>query len=242
MIKETLTRYPPASLWRKPSLPTQMPSIPHLQRKIKQMDLTKQELIGQESWRAEKAPWRQAVIPQPQMNKGLPLGGGLLGQMAATPHCVGRAKQRCPYSEPPANCSTLLPFCNNSSVCRDRSESPAWEEGLLNTFSLPLLVHNFFTSGWHKQVVLLLTLLVWGWFALYYHNKRMYFALGYDMATLLPQATRARSSQTWWDRAEHQVLAKSTAPKNIYQAPASCLLATLRKQESSVEKIVQRQI
>lgn len=41
------------------------------------------------------------------MNKGLPLGGGLLGQMAATPHCVGRAKQRCPYSEPPANCSTL---------------------------------------------------------------------------------------------------------------------------------------
>lgn len=33
------------------------------------MVLTKQEFIGQESWRAEKAPQRQAAIPQPQMNK-----------------------------------------------------------------------------------------------------------------------------------------------------------------------------
>lgn len=40
---------------------------------------------------------------------------------------------------------------------------------------------------------------------------------------------RTMSSQTRWNRDGHKVLAKSTAPNTIYQAPVSCLVATLKE-------------
>lgn len=126
----------PASGGNHP-LPTQMPSMSYLQRKMKQMDLTKQEFIGQESWRAEKGPQRQAVIPQPQMNKSLSLGGGLFGQIATAPHCLGQANQRCPPPQPLQTALLwLMPFCTNSAMSRESSKAPAWSLPL-SIISLP---------------------------------------------------------------------------------------------------------
>lgn len=47
----------------------------------------------------------------------------------------------------------------------------------------------------------------------------VYFTSGYDMVPLLPHSSRTRTSQTWWDRAGHEVLAKPV-PKRL----GSCVM------------------
>lgn len=124
---------PPAGLWGKPPFPYlngQCVTSP----KENQMDGLDQTGVY---W-ARELKSRKSSQPAAPAEHELSSKCSLLGQVAISAHWAEMSLQTAPL--------WLQPFCNNSAVCRESSESPAWEEGLLNSYSLSLLIHNFFTS------------------------------------------------------------------------------------------------